>query len=98
MKRCCATGCDRTTRRPFQFWICTRHWRAVPGPTKDALRASERAWRRYDRELRRAIAKQGNAALTITTRRRWVALACNWCCAWLACVREAVIADRMGAV
>ena len=89
MKRCCVTGCARTTKRfwPGVMWICSRHWRLVPAPVKAEHRAAKRAlrdlWRRFNRE------KRGN-------ERQYAAVRCRELCAWLACIREARIADAMG--
>lgn len=99
MPTCVIEGCQRQTKRSFfSAWICTRHWRAVPGPVKDRLAAAKKRykraaklWRRIMREdfySPKAYAAVGRNLLKCQERAD---------AAWDACVLEATIADRMGA-
>jgi hypothetical protein len=95
MRRCSVLRCRRVTRRPFRSWICTRHWRAVPPSVKAEKRASERAERKAKRQFQKTYAARG-CRFTQGDWRALVAVRCRSLCGWLACVREATIAE-MGA-
>lgn len=44
--KCCVPFCKASTGRPFDEWICSRHWRAVPKSTKAARTLADRSYRK----------------------------------------------------
>ncbi|RZN30487.1 hypothetical protein [Bradyrhizobium sp. Leo121] len=46
---CCVPYCKRTTDRPFDEWLCGKHWPLVDKKARRVYGRRARVWRRYHR-------------------------------------------------